>query len=32
MIKKDKGMEEIHKITEGLYNKRAKMSTEEIIS
>ncbi len=31
MIKEDKSMEEIHKIMEDLHNKRAKMSTEEII-
>ncbi len=31
MIKEDKSMEEIHKIMEGLHNKRANMSTEEII-
>ena len=32
MTKEDKSMEEIHKIIEDLHNKRAKMSTEEIIS
>ncbi|CAG1021694.1 hypothetical protein DOJK_01177 [Patescibacteria group bacterium] len=31
MIKEDKSMGEIHKIMEDLHNKRAKMSTEEII-
>jgi len=31
MIKEDKSMKEIHKIMEDLHNKRAKMSTEEII-
>ncbi len=31
MIKEDKRTEEIHKIMADLHNKRAKMSTEEII-
>ena len=31
MIKEDKSMKEIHKIMEDLHDKRAKMSTEEII-
>lgn len=31
MTKEDKSMEEIHKIMEDLHNKRAKMSTEEIL-
>ncbi len=32
MIKEDKSMKEIHKIMEDLHDKRAKMSTEEIIT